>query len=117
MQRQRSQHPARRSDRSRDLVPRHLVDHTRALALGARRVPLTLAAVAVYVLREQPIYAAKLTVRIDRTPNPIPDAQAFAPAYDYRVDPLASEQQVIKSLTISTRTALALGLSAHLTML
>jgi succinoglycan biosynthesis transport protein ExoP len=69
----------------------------------------TVAAVAVHVVRERPIYAATMTVRIDPTPNPIADAQAFTPTYDYRVDPLASEQQVIKSRTIAARTVRALG--------
>jgi capsular exopolysaccharide synthesis family protein len=69
----------------------------------------TVAVVAVHVLRERPIYAATMTVRIDPSPNPIADAQAFTPAYDYRVDPLASEQQVIKSRTIADRTVRALG--------
>lgn len=70
---------------------------------------VTIVAAAIHVYRERPIYAAVETVRIDRSPNPIADAQVFAPTYDYRVDPLASEQQIIKSLTIATRTVAAVG--------
>jgi capsular exopolysaccharide synthesis family protein len=79
-------------------------------------VACALGIAAVHIWRTQPIYAAKLTVRIDPTPNPIADAQAFAPTYDYRVDPLASEQQVIRSRTIATRTVRALGIPTGLSL-
>ncbi len=69
---------------------------------------VTVGLVVQHVWRERPIYAAVLTVRIEQTPNPIADAQPITPQYDYRVDPLASEQQVIKSRTVARRAVEAI---------
>ena len=61
-------------------------------------------------LREPHIYRAATTVRIENGTSPIAGVQTSAPTYDYRVDPMISEQQVIKSRMVAERVVDALGL-------
>jgi tyrosine-protein kinase Etk/Wzc len=62
-------------------------------------------------LHDQRIYAAGLTVRVShQIESPVQGAPIAQPEYDYRVDPLVSEQQVIRSNLIATRAVLASGL-------
>ena len=61
-------------------------------------------------LREPHIYRAATTVRIENATSPIAGVQASAPTYDYRIDPMVSEQQVIKSRMVAERVVNALGL-------
>lgn len=61
-------------------------------------------------LREPHIYRAATTVRIENATSPIAGVQTTAPNYDYRIDPMVSEQQVIKSRMVAERVVNALGL-------
>jgi tyrosine-protein kinase Etk/Wzc len=61
-------------------------------------------------LREPHIYRAATTVRIENATSPIAGVQTNAPTYDYRIDPMVSEQQVIKSRMVAERVVDALGL-------
>jgi capsular exopolysaccharide synthesis family protein len=61
-------------------------------------------------LREPHIYRAATTVRIESGTSPIAGVQPSAPTYDYRIDPMVSEQQVIKSRMVAERVVNALGL-------
>jgi succinoglycan biosynthesis transport protein ExoP len=61
-------------------------------------------------LREPHIYRAATTVRIENSTSPIAGVQTSAPTYDYRIDPMVSEQQVIKSRMVAERVVKALGL-------
>src|SRR5688500_9468826 len=61
-------------------------------------------------MREPHIYRAATTVRIENATSPIAGVQASAPTYDYRIDPMVSEQQVIKSRMVAERVVNALGL-------
>jgi capsular exopolysaccharide synthesis family protein len=61
-------------------------------------------------LREPHIYRAATTVRIENGSSPIVGVQTSAPTYDYRIDPMVSEQQVIKSRMVAERVVNALGL-------
>ena len=54
-----------------------------------------------------------MTVRVERSENPIANAPSTGQQYDFRVDPLVSEQQVIKSQTVAERTAQAAGLQLN----
>jgi len=76
---------------------------------------VTVAVMAAYTFSRQRVYASTLTVRVQQTANAIPDAPSLQPQYDYRVDPLASEQQVIKSRTIAERAVGAAGLRLEVT--
>jgi len=59
---------------------------------------------------EQWVYAASVTVRVtQQTESPVQGAPMAPPDYDYRVDPLVSEQQVIRSRLIAARAADASG--------
>ncbi|HUQ82032.1 MAG TPA: polysaccharide biosynthesis tyrosine autokinase [Gemmatimonadaceae bacterium] len=61
-------------------------------------------------MREPHIYRAATTVRIENSTSPIAGVQTAAPSYDYRIDPMVSEQQVIKSRMVAERVVNALGL-------
>jgi capsular exopolysaccharide synthesis family protein len=61
-------------------------------------------------LREPHIYRAATTVRIENSSDPIAGVQMSAPSYDYRIDPMVSEQQVIKSRMVAERVVEALGM-------
>ena len=61
-------------------------------------------------LREPHIYRAATTVRIENGTSPIAGVQTSAPTYDYRIDPMISEQQVIRSRMVAERVVDALGL-------
>lgn len=61
-------------------------------------------------LREPHIYRAATTVRIENSTSPIAGVQTATPTYDYRIDPMVSEQQVIKSRMVAERVVNALGL-------
>jgi tyrosine-protein kinase Etk/Wzc len=61
-------------------------------------------------LREPHIYRAATTVRIENGASPIAGVPSNTPTYDYRVDPMISEQQVIKSRMVAERVVNALGL-------
>jgi polysaccharide biosynthesis transport protein len=57
------------------------------------------------------VYAAAVTVRVNQqVESPVQGAPIAQPEYDYRVDPLVSEQQVVRSNLIATRAASASGL-------
>jgi len=61
-------------------------------------------------MRQPHIYWAATTVRIENATSPIAGVQTSAPTYDYRIDPMVSEQQVIKSRMVAERVVNALGL-------
>lgn len=61
-------------------------------------------------LREPHLYRAATTVRIEQSASPIAGVQTSAPTYDYRIDPMISEQQVIKSRMVAERVVNAMGL-------
>jgi capsular exopolysaccharide synthesis family protein len=61
-------------------------------------------------MRQPHIYWAATTVRIENATSPIAGVQTSAPTYDYRIDPMVSEQQVIKSRMVAERVVTALGL-------
>jgi tyrosine-protein kinase Etk/Wzc len=61
-------------------------------------------------MREPHIYRAATTVRIEQGTSPIAGVETNAPTYDYRIDPMVSEQQVIKSRMVAERVVSALGL-------
>ena len=90
----------------------------RAILLSIRRrwwvVPIVFAlfvSLGVWrTMREPHIYRAATTVRIEQGVSPIAGVQTSAPAYDYRIDPMVSEQQVIKSRMVAERVVNALGL-------
>ena len=90
----------------------------RELVLAVRRrwwaVPLVFVLVVSLgiwrTLREPHIYRAATTVRIENATSPIAGVQTAAPTYDYRIDPMVSEQQVIKSRMVAERVVNALGL-------
>ena len=52
-------------------------------------------------MRQPHIYWAATTVRIENATSPIAGVQTSAPTYDYRIDPMVSEQQVIKSRMVA----------------
>jgi tyrosine-protein kinase Etk/Wzc len=64
-------------------------------------------------MTEQRVYGSSVTVRVERSENPIANAPSSGQQYDFRVDPLVSEQQVIKSQTVAERTAQAAGLQLN----
>jgi len=80
--------------------------------LTALVVFLVVVVVGVYRTYTEPwIYAASVTVRVtQQSESPVQGAPMAPPDYDYRVDPLVSEQQVIRSRLIATRAADAAGL-------
>ena len=61
-------------------------------------------------MREPHIYESSATVRIQQSQSPISGVQSQAPTYDYRVDPLTSEQQVIRSRVVADRVVEQEGL-------
>jgi succinoglycan biosynthesis transport protein ExoP len=65
----------------------------------------------IKTLHDPRIYAAAVTVRVSQqTESPVQGAPIAQPEYDYRVDPLVSEQQVIRSNLIASRAAAVAGL-------
>jgi len=90
----------------------------RDVMLAVRRrwwaVPLVFAVFVSFgiwrTLRQPHLYRAATTVRIEQAMSPIAGVQASAPTYDYRIDPMVSEQQVIKSRMVAERVVDALGL-------
>lgn len=90
----------------------------RELLLAVRRrwwvVPLVFVLFVAFgiwrTLRQPHIYRAATTVRIENSASPIPGVQTSVPTYDYRIDPMVSEQQVIKSRMVAERVVDALGL-------
>ncbi|HZS61903.1 MAG TPA: polysaccharide biosynthesis tyrosine autokinase [Gemmatimonadaceae bacterium] len=61
-------------------------------------------------MTEERIYATPITVRVQQQSQvPLQGVPVSTPDYDFRVDPLVSEQQVIKSKLIATRTAEVAG--------
>jgi len=90
----------------------------REVLLAVRRrwwvVPIVFVLVVSFgiwrTLREPHIYRAATTVRIENSTAPIAGVQTSAPTYDYRIDPMVSEQQVIKSRMVAERVVDALGL-------
>ncbi len=92
-----------------------------AAAVGRRRwvvalVFLTTVGIGTWrTMTEQRVYASAVTVRVERSDNPLANAPSNGPQYDFRVDPLVSEQQVIRSQTVAERTALAAGLQLEVT--
>jgi capsular exopolysaccharide synthesis family protein len=76
---------------------------------------LTLGIGTWQTMTEQRIYASSVTVRVDRSDNPLSNAASSSQQYDFRVDPLVSEQQVIKSQSVAERTVQAAGLQLEVT--
>ncbi len=74
---------------------------------------LTVGIGAWRTMTEQRIYASSVTVRVERSDNPIAGGASSAQQYDFRVDPLVSEQQVIRSQTVAERTAQVVGLQVQ----
>jgi capsular exopolysaccharide synthesis family protein len=66
-------------------------------------------------LTERRVYASAVTVRVERSDNPLANVPTNGPQYDFRVDPLVSEQQVIRSQSVAERCALAAGLQLDVT--
>jgi len=66
-------------------------------------------------MTEQRVYASAVTVRVERSDNPLANVPTNGPQYDFRVDPLVSEQQVIRSQSVAQRAALAAGLQLQVT--
>jgi uncharacterized protein involved in exopolysaccharide biosynthesis len=61
-------------------------------------------------MTEERIYVAPITVRVtEHTETPMAGVPVSSPDYDFRVDPLVSEQQVLKSKLIASRTAQVAG--------
>jgi tyrosine-protein kinase Etk/Wzc len=93
------------------------------LAVVRRRKWTALAVFALVVaggtwktMHDTRVYAAAVTVRVThQMESPVQGAPITQPEYDYRVDPLVSEQQVIRSTLIATRAAEASGLRAQVT--
>lgn len=56
-------------------------------------------------ITEQRVYASAATVRVERAENPVTNAPSNNLTYDFRVDPLVSEQHVIRSQTVAERAA------------
>ena len=65
-------------------------------------------------MTEQRVYASAVTVRVERSDNPVSNAASAGQQYDFRVDPLISEQQVIRSATVAERTAQVVGLQLQI---
>jgi capsular exopolysaccharide synthesis family protein len=62
-------------------------------------------------LSDQRVYTAVVTVRVhQQEQSPVQGAPMAPPDYDFRVDPLVSEQEVIRSTLIATRAATATGM-------
>ena len=61
-------------------------------------------------LRQPRLYRASVTVRVQEQQAPIRGLQEGGGRYDYRVDPLKSEQMLIRSQVVAERVAEALGL-------
>jgi capsular exopolysaccharide synthesis family protein len=93
------------------------------LAVVRRRKWTALAVFALAVaggtwktLHDQRVYASVVTVRVSQQQeSPVQGAPMAQPEYDYRVDPLVSEQQVIRSKLIATRAAIASGMALQVT--
>jgi tyrosine-protein kinase Etk/Wzc len=75
----------------------------------------TLAIGAWRTFTEQRIYSSAVTVRVERSENAVANAPSNGPQYDFRVDPLVSEQQVIRSQTVAQLAAQAAGLQLVVT--
>lgn len=73
-----------------------------------------LAAGIVHTWRQPRLYQATTTVRLEAAQAPISGVPMATPRLDYRIDPLQSEQVVIKSQQIAERTAQALGLQVKI---
>src|SRR5688500_6155542 len=90
----------------------------REVLLAVRRrwwvVPIVFALFVAFgvwrTMRQPHLYRAATTVRIENSSAPIAGVQTSAPSYDYRIDPMVSEQQVIKSRMVAERVVDALGL-------
>ena len=78
-------------------------------------VPIVFALVVGFsmwrTLRQQRLYRAAVTVRIQEDPNLLPGMMAGAAGGDWRVDRLVSEQMVIKSGKVADKVVERLGLA------
>lgn len=74
-----------------------------------------LAVGTVHTWRQPRLYQATTTVRLQAAQAPISGVPTGTPRLDYRIDPLLSEQVVIKSQQVAERTARALGLEVAIT--
>ena len=91
------------------------------VAIARRRWPVVLAVVAAFVVasiwwtsKQVRLYRAWATVRIQEAPAPIVGVQT--PTFrDYRIDPIQSEQQLIRSHAIGERVARAMGYRLRIT--
>ncbi len=92
-----------------------------AAAVGRRRWVVVLVFLVVVgigawrTMTEPRVYAAAVTVRVERFENPVSNAAQSPQQYDFRVDPLVSEQEVIRSQSVAERAVLAAGLQLDVT--
>ena len=92
-----------------------------AAAVGRRRWVVALVFLIVVgigawrTMTEPRVYALAVTVRVERFENPVSNAAQSPQQYDFRVDPLVSEQEVIRSQTVAERAVLAAGLQLDVT--
>lgn len=71
---------------------------------------VVVAIAAWHTMRQPRLYSAAATVRIQQQQAPIAGMPGMGPTYDYRVDRLLSEQQVIRSQNVAERVVDSLGL-------
>lgn len=64
----------------------------------------------LYIMRQPRLYEASATVRLQASQAPIQGMQASVQRIDYRIDPLLSEQALIKSQQVAERTVENAGL-------
>ena len=91
----------------RETTIRDLVAATRRRRGAAFSVFAVVVAVGTWkTMTEERIYVAPVTVRVQQqSQTPMQGVPMSTPDLDFRVDPLVSEQQVIKSKLIASRTA------------
>jgi tyrosine-protein kinase Etk/Wzc len=74
-------------------------------------VTLAVFAVGTWRTMRQPrIFQATATVRFQVPQAPLPGMQTYSGSRDYRLDPMQSEQEIIRSQTLSERVVQSLGL-------
>jgi capsular exopolysaccharide synthesis family protein len=95
----------------RETSIRDVVAATRRRRTAAALIFVAVVAVGTWrTMTEQRIYMAPITVRVmQHSETPMQGVPVSTPDYDFRVDPLVSEQQVIKSKLIAARTAQEVG--------
>ena len=69
-----------------------------------------------HTMRQPRLYSATATVRLQPGQPALPGVNAMPTRLDYRIDPLLSEQQVIRSQQVAERVVQTLGLNVQITM-